>query len=155
MSSGQERDTLPDALIEYLSGGKLITGATIDPEGRPYMMVMNSAIAIDAHTIRFALDHRTKSLAHLRDRPVMMLEVIGEGFVFGVRGQARVIKELMANCPVPSALIQLEVEAVKSDLPPGVQIKPIEFSWGALESFMGPVEVRMFEEIRTTPSKPT
>jgi|CXWL01.1.fsa_nt_gi predicted pyridoxine 5'-phosphate oxidase superfamily flavin-nucleotide-binding protein len=154
MSSGQERDTLPDALIEYLSGGKLITGATIDLEGRPYMMVMNSAIAIDPQTIRFALDHRTHTLAHLRERPAMMLEVIGEGFVFGVRGEARVIKELMANCPIPSALMQLDVETVKSDLPPGVQIRPIEFSWGALAPLMAPVEARMFEEIRTTANEP-
>jgi hypothetical protein len=148
MSSGQERDSLPDVLIEYLSGGRLITGATIDAKGRPYMMVMNSAVALDAHTICFALDHRTKTLTHLRERPAMMLEVIGEGFVFGVRGHARVIKELMANCPIPSALMRFDVEAVKSDLPPGVQIKPIEFNWGALEAFMGPVEGAMFEEIR-------
>lgn len=148
MSSGEELDTLPEALVQYLSGGKLVTGATIDGEARPYMMVMNSAVAVDNHTIRFALDHRTKSLANLRERPAMMLEVIGDGFVFGVRGQARIVKELMANCPVPSALMQLDVEAVKSDLPPGVQIKPIEFSWGALEQFMAPVEGRMFGEIR-------
>ncbi|MBI5289883.1 MAG: pyridoxamine 5'-phosphate oxidase family protein [Chloroflexi bacterium] len=148
MSSGDARDTLPDALIEYLAGGRLVAGATVDADGRPYTMVMNSVIAVDAHTIRFALDHRTHTLAHLRERAAMMLEVIGDGFVFGVRGEARIVKELMERCPVPSALIQFDVEAVKSDLPPGVQIKGIEFDWGSLAPVMGPVEARMFEEIR-------
>ncbi len=149
MSSGDARDTLPDALAQYLAGGRLVFGATIDADGRPYTMVMNSVVAIDAHTIRFALDHRTHTLAHLRERPALMLEVIGDGFVFGVRGQARIVKELMAQCPVPSALVQLDVETVKSDLPPGVQIKGIEFDWGALAPVMLAVEDRMFEEIRT------
>jgi predicted pyridoxine 5'-phosphate oxidase superfamily flavin-nucleotide-binding protein len=148
MSSGAERDALPDAAIQFLTGGRLIFGATIDDEGRPYTMVMNSVVAIDAHTLRFALDHRTHSLKNLRDRPAMMLEVVGDGFVFGIRGTARVIKETMDHGPIPSALVQLDIETVKSDLPPGVNISPIEFSWGALQPFMGPVEPLMFEELR-------
>lgn len=148
MSSGTERDTLPDAVVEFLAGGRLVFGATIDDEGRPYSMVMNSAVALDSHTIRFALDHRTHTLKNLRERPAMMLEIVGDGFVFGVRGTVRTLKEKMENAPIPSALMQLDIESVKSDLPPGVQVRAIEFDWGSLEPFMGPVEPRMFEELR-------
>jgi hypothetical protein len=111
-------------------------------------MVMNSPVAIDAHTIRFALDHRTHTLKNLRERPAMMLEVIGDGFVFGVSGTARIIKEQMEHCPVPSALVQLDVETVKRDLPPGVEVDAPEFRWGALQEYMGAVEPKMFDEIR-------
>jgi hypothetical protein len=149
MSSGQEREELPQPLIDYLSGGKLVIGATTDSEGRPYTMVMNSAVAVNAHTIRFALDHRTHTLTHLRERSGMSLEVIGEGFVFGVRGTARIIKEKMDHAPIASALVQIDVESVKSDLPPGVQVHAPTFEWGALEQYMTGIEPAMFEELRS------
>lgn len=148
MSSGEQRDELPQALIDYLSGGKLVIGATTDAEGRPYTMVMNSAVATDAQTIRFALDHRTHTLVNLRERPAMSLEVIGDGFIFGIRGTARVVKEKMDHAPIASALVQLDVESVKSDLPPGVQVHAPAFEWGALEQYMTGVEPAMFEELR-------
>ncbi len=53
---------MPDDLVAYLAGGRLVVGATIDEHGEPYTMVMNSAIAIDPRTIRFCLDHRTHTL---------------------------------------------------------------------------------------------
>jgi len=152
VGSGTETDALPDAIVEYLAGGRLVIGASVDADGRPYPMVMNSAVAVDARTIRFALDHRTKTLQNIRERPAMSLEVIGDGFVFGIRGTTRVIREKMEHCPVPSALVQLDVESVKSDLPPGVQVRPPEFSWGALEPFMAKVEPSMFEELKTAPA---
>ncbi len=149
MSSGNERETLPDAVVEFLIGGRLVIGATIDDDGRPYTMVMNSVIAIDGQTIRFALDHRTHTLKNLRERPAIMLEIVGDGFVFGVRGTVRILRDTMESGPIPSALMQLDIESVKSDLPPGVQVNAIAFSWGSLQPFMGPVEPRMFEELRT------
>jgi predicted pyridoxine 5'-phosphate oxidase superfamily flavin-nucleotide-binding protein len=149
MSSGNARDTLPDAVVEFLAGGRLVFGATIDDDGQPYTMVMNSVVAIDTRTLRFALDHRTHTLTNLRSRPAMMLEVVGDGFVFGVRGTVRILKEKMEHFPVPSALMQLDIESVKSDLPPGVQVSAIDFNWGSLQAFMGPVEPAMFEELRT------
>jgi hypothetical protein len=136
-------------VVDYLRGGRLVVGSTVDDEGHPYTMVMNSAIALDPRTIRFALDHRTQTLRNLRERPAMSLEIIGDGFVFGVRGTTKIIRDTMEKCPVPSALVQLDVEAVKSDLPPGVQVKPLEFHWGALEPYMTTIEPPMFEEIRT------
>jgi predicted pyridoxine 5'-phosphate oxidase superfamily flavin-nucleotide-binding protein len=148
MSSGAERDELPQPLIDYLSGGRLVVGATIDAEGRPYTMVMNSAVAVDARTIRFALDHRTHTLVNLHNRPAMSIEIVGDGFIFGVRGTARIIKERMDHAPIASALAQLDVESVKSDLPPGVQVHAPRFEWGALEQYMSGVEPAMFDELR-------
>ena len=139
---------MPDDLIAYLSGGRLVTGATIDEKGDPYTMVMNSAIAIDPRTIRFCLDHRTRTLTNLRACGRMMLEVIGDGMVYGVRGAVTVINEQMEHAPVPSSLLELAVEEVKRDLPPGVEVDAPAFRWGAIAPYMAPVEPPMFEEIR-------
>lgn len=149
MSSGNEQPVLPTEVVEFLTGGRLVFGATIDDDGHPYTMVMNSVLAVDERTLRFALDHRTRTLVNIKQRPTMMLEVVGDGFVVAVRGQTRILKEKLDSMPVPSALVQLDVESVKSDLPPGVNVKAIEFDWGALQSFMGGVEQAMFEELRT------
>jgi hypothetical protein len=79
----------------------------------------------------------------------MMLQVIGNGLIFGVRGTARVIREQMDNAPIPSAMVELTVEAVKRDLPPGVQVTAPAFEWGPMGGYMMPIEEKMFEEMRT------
>jgi hypothetical protein len=55
----------------------------------------------------------------------------------------------MDHAPIPSALVELVVETVKRDLPPGVEVDPPAFRWGALAAYMTNVEPAMFEEIRT------
>jgi len=149
MSSGKPRDAMPDELLAWLRGGRLVMGATVDAEGRPYTMVMNSVVAIDAQTLRFALDHRTHTLANLRERPSMMLEVVGDGFIYGIGGTARIAVERMEHAPVPSALVEVAVETVKRDLPPGVEVAAPSFRWGALEAYMTSVEPAMFGELRS------
>lgn len=149
MSSGKPKDEMPPELVEFLAGGRLIVGATVDAEGLPYTMVLNSAVALDARTIRFALDRRTHSLKNIEAHGAMMFEIIGDGFIFGVRGAARVIRDQMEHAPTPSALIEVSVETVKRDLPPGVQIQPPQFEWGPLGQYMTPIEPPMFEELRT------
>lgn len=149
MASGDAAAELPADLLAYLSGGRLVVAATVDQGGAPYTMVMNSAVAVDPTTVRFALDHRTHTLKNIRANPRMMLEVIGESFIYGVSGSARVLRDQMEHAPIPSALVEMRVEGVKSDLPPGVEVDAPRFRWAALERFMGPVEPAMFEELRT------
>ncbi len=149
MSSGRPEAVMPEDLIAYLQGGRLVVGATIEANGEPYTMVMNSVVAVDDHTIRFCLDHRTHTLTNLRANSRMMLEVIGDGLVYGVRGAAKIIRDQMDHAPIPSALVELVVETVKRDLPPGVEVDAPAFRWGALGAYMTNVEPAMFEEIRT------
>jgi hypothetical protein len=148
MSSGQPKDAMPDELVAYLEGGRLVVAATVDSDGMPYTMVMNSAMAVDANTIRFCIDHRTHSLKNIRGNGRIMFEVIGDGFIYGVRGSARVVVEKMEHAPIPSAMVEVSVETVKRDLPPGVEVEGPRFRWGALEQFMAPVEPKMFAEMR-------
>ena len=149
MSSGKPNDEMPLELVSFLAGGRLVVASTVDAEGLPYTMVMNSAVALDAHTIRFALDRRTHSLKNIEAHGAMMFEIIGDGFIYGVRGAARVLREQMEHAPTPSALIEVSVETVKKDLPPGVQVTAPTFEWGPFGAYMTPIEPAMFEELRT------
>ena len=149
MASGAPKEALPDDLVAYLTGGQLIVAATIDADGNPYTMVMNSAIAVDAHTIRFALDRRTHSLKNIEATGRIMFEIIGDGMAYGVRGVAAIVRETMDHAPIASALIEVAVETVKRDLPPGVEVDAPRFRWGPLGDYMTNIEPSMFEELRT------
>ena len=149
MSSGDPKDEMPAELVAFFDGTHIVMAATVDGDGLPYTMVLNSAVALDEHTLRFALDHRTHSLKNIRANGTIMLEVIGDGFIHGVRGPARIIREQMDHAPIPSALVQVDVELVKRDLPPGVEVDPPSFRWGALAQFMTAVEPQMFAELRS------
>jgi hypothetical protein len=149
MGSSNEREDLPEAVVAFLNGSHIVVGATIDDDGYPYTMIMNSAIAVDPKTVRFALDHRTSTLRFVRERPAMAIEIVGDGFVVAARGTARILRERMEHAPVPSALVQFDIQAVKSDLPPGVGMKPPHFDWGALGEYMRGVEPAMFKELRS------
>ena len=149
MSSGKPNDEMPPELVGFLRGGRLIVASTVDKNGQPYTMVMNSAVALDAHTIRFALDRRTHSLKNIEANGVMMFEIVGDGFIFGVRGTAKVIREQMEHAPTPSAMIEVGVELVKRDLPPGVSVRAPAFEWGPLGAYMSPIEPAMFDELKT------
>ncbi len=149
MSSGTPKDAMPPELVAFLDGTHVVMAATIDEEGLPYTMVLNSAVAIDEHTVRFAIDHRTHSLKNIRANGRIMLQIIGDGFINGVRGTARVVREQMEHAPVPSALVQVDVELVKRDLPPGVEVDAPVFRWGALGPYMTNIEPQMFAELRS------
>jgi predicted pyridoxine 5'-phosphate oxidase superfamily flavin-nucleotide-binding protein len=149
MASGRPQAEMPDDLVRYLAGGRLVVVATVDADGWPYTMVMNWAAAKDASTIRLSMDRRTHSLKNVEANGRVMLEVIGDGLIYGVRGTARVIQEQMRHAPVPSAMVEVAVEHVKRDLPPGVIIEGPIFRWGALDPFMTPLDPLGIEELKT------
>lgn len=140
---------LPARALEALAGGRLVVVATVDERGWPYTMVMNWAAARDARTIRLSLDSRTHTLANIRRNGRVMLEVLADGVIMGVRGSARIIQEQMAHAPIPSAMVEVAVEHVKDDLIDGVEFTGPSFRWGALESFMAPLDPLGIAELKS------
>jgi len=149
MASGRPQAEMPEDLVSYLAGGRLVVVATVDADGWPYTMVMNWAAAKDARTVRLSMDRRTQSLKNIEANGRVMLEVIGDGLIYGVRGTARVIQQQMRHAPTPSAMVEVAVDHVKRDLPPGVIVEGPVFRWGALEPLMAPLDPLGIEELRT------
>ena len=139
--------SMPDDLVRHLVGGKLVVVATVDEDGLPYTMIMNWAVARDASTVRLSLDRRTQTLRNLRGNPRVMLEVLGDGLAYGVRGTASIVQEEMRFAPVPSAMVEVAVDLVKRDLIPGVQLTGPQFEWGALAPVMGPADEKGLREL--------
>jgi len=140
---------LPPKAVEALAGGRLVVVATIDEEGWPYTMVMNWAAARDAKTVRLSLDRRTRTLANIRRNGRVMLEVLADGVIVGVRGSARIIQEQMAHAPIPSAMVEVTVELVKDDLIDGVEFTGPSFRWGTLEQVMAPLDPLGIAELKS------
>ncbi len=139
---------MPSDLVDYLAGGKIVVVATVDDDGSPYTMIMNWALALDAKTLRLSLDRRTQTLRNVEANGRVMVEVIGDGLAYGVRGTARVIIEEMRHAPVPSAMVEVAVDMVKRDLVPGVEIEGPKFRWGTLAAVMGPADESGLRELR-------
>ena len=131
MSSGAEREELPQPLIDYLTGGRLVVGSTIDSEGRPYTMVMNSLVAVDAHTLRFALDHRK----------------VAPGNVFGAfRGAAFNGEDFIAEAVKRGAIAV--VAATGAEVPDGTLAILDEPSEG-LDPLMQQAFYRLLDDLRS------
>lgn len=147
--SGPTLTEMPDELVEHLRHGRLVVLATVDADGWPYTMVMNWAAAKDARTLRLSIDRRTQSLRNVMANGRVMVEVIGDGLIYGVRGSASVIQQQMKYAPVPSAMVEVRVDMVKRDLPGGVEVDGPVFRWGALEPVMAALDPLGIEELRT------
>lgn len=127
---------MPADLVEWLSGGKIVVVATVDAEGWPYTMIMNWAVAVDETIVRLSIDRRTTTLKNIEANGRVMIEVLGDGLAYAVRGDARVILDVMEHAPIPSAMVEVKVNRVKKDLVPGVEFEGPKFHWGALEPVM-------------------
>lgn len=139
---------MPADLIEWLAGGKIVVVASVDADGWPYTMIMNWAVATDPHTIRLSIDRRTSTLKNIEANGRVMIEVLGDGLAYAVRGSARVILDVMRSAPIPSAMVEVSVNLVKKDLVPGVEFEGPKFGWGALEPVMGKSDPLGIAELR-------
>lgn len=125
---------LPDRVVDWLVGGHPIVVATVDDSGCPYTCIVGSCVAIDSTRVRFALFSNSRTLANLRDRPSIFLETLGDGLVFGISGTARVVKDPMVASAYPPhhyTMVEVVVDSVKDDHPPGVRITGMSYDFAA------------------------
>lgn len=139
---------MPDDLVAWLAGGKIVVVATIDAEGWPYTMIMNWAVATDPNTVRLSIDRRTTTLKNIEANGRVTIEVLGDGLAYAVRGSARVILDVMQHAPIPSAMVEVGVDRVKKDLVPGVEFEGPKFRWGALAPVMDRADPLGIAELR-------
>lgn len=106
---------LSPEVFALLQGDRPIVLATVDDEGWPDTAPFSWAVAIDAKTVRVAVNEQVETLRNIRRNGRVRLCVIGGGMTVSVRGQARVIREHMASTPLATAIVEIRVDEVKND----------------------------------------
>jgi predicted pyridoxine 5'-phosphate oxidase superfamily flavin-nucleotide-binding protein len=112
-------EALPERVVGFLQGGRTTVVATADREGNPWTGVMSWVRARDARTVLMIVAKHSRSLQNIRENGKVALQLLGDDFVYGVTGRARVAEESIEGAPVPAAMVEVEVLEVKDDLTPG------------------------------------
>lgn len=108
---------LPDVLVHRLrhAGSRPVTLSTVDEHGRPNSAPISWIVARDARTLRVAVTHNTDTLRNVRRNGRVCITVLGSGLAMTVTGRGRVVKDTMDSLPFPTAMVEIDVEAVKDD----------------------------------------
>ena len=142
---------LPRDLVNFLTGGQCCIVATLDDAGAPATTLMTWVVARDPVTLTMAFDQRSRALRNLRKRPLVAIEVLGDGLCYGLRGHAEVEKETMDAAPFPSALVAVRIEECRDHGAPGVRFFGPRYEFEAGKEHRGEVEKAVFAELRGTP----
>lgn len=123
---------LPQQAVDWLVGGNPVAISTVDEDGHPYGGIVGSCVAIDATTLRFAAFSSGATLRNIRSSGRVFIETLGDGLVVGASGRARVVKDPMDASAYPPhhyVMVEVTVESVKDDHPPGVRIQGMRYDY--------------------------
>jgi predicted pyridoxine 5'-phosphate oxidase superfamily flavin-nucleotide-binding protein len=105
---------LPEELVEQLQKEPLVLLHTIDAESQvPTSSAISWVKALDAETLRVALDKRSRLIANMKANPKVTLTIFGAGSVFAVNGSAAVAAEEMEGVPLKLSCFDIKVEFVR------------------------------------------
>jgi hypothetical protein len=144
---------LPRRVVEFLRGGYPVVAATVDAAGEPMTTLVTWIVAADPLTLRLAMS-KGAALANVERIATMSFEIIGEGFVFGARGQAHIVKETMETSPFPSSVVEVRLTEVRDHSHRGVvtTAPTALYAHGKTHRYLA--EDAIFSELRT-PDDPT
>jgi len=122
---------------------------TVDEEGFGHA-VMTWAVAAASDRVRFAADHRSRTLANLQRTGKAGLEIIGPGNILAmIKGPARQVRERLQAAPFGMALWELTVTDVKDQAWENVTVSPLTFQWvGPKAEEMRRMEAAVLAELR-------
>lgn len=142
-------NSVPQRLLDFLSGGAPAILASAGADGWPYL-VMTWAVARDARTVRVAVDVGSTTQANLTRDAVATVQVLGpDNLVFLVKGRARTIKTQLAAAAFPISMVELAVVEVKDQAWPVAAVSPLRFAWqGENRLALEEMERRILAEMR-------
>lgn len=141
---------LPENVVDFLQGGKCVVLATSDEQGWPRTALMSWVVAKDSRTIRVAIDSRGRTMKNIEATGKVMMEILGDNIVCGVRGTAKVIKGKMDSSPFPSVVVEISVEEVKDDLGGGTEFVGPYYVFAPDKGYRQEVEKAVFQELKST-----
>lgn len=114
---------LTDSLLEMLQSETFVLLSTVDAEtGGPTSTAISWLYAVNAGTIRLAIDHRSRLVANMKTNPLITITVFGEGSVHAINGRASVKTDPLPDLPFKLCCFDVEIEAVRNALFYGAQL---------------------------------
>lgn len=101
-------------MIDYLQGGTVVTLSAVEPTSKSiYSTALSWVYAIDAKTIRFAIDSKSDFITIIDSDPRVVLTFIGLESAYSVNGKAVVKIRKTEELTLKLALVEVEVEEVR------------------------------------------
>ncbi|MBO8163593.1 MAG: pyridoxamine 5'-phosphate oxidase family protein [Brevibacillus sp.] len=105
---------LSSELVKQLQGQTVVFVNVVEPESKQvYTSALSWVYAIDAKTIRFAVDTKSEMVNILEKDPQISFSFIGNESAYAVSGKATVKVRKTDNLTLKMALLEVEVQEVR------------------------------------------
>lgn len=105
---------LTNEMVAYLQGGSVVLLNAVEPTSNNiYTTALSWVYAIDAKTIRFAIDSKSDFISIIESDPRVVLNFVGLESTYSVNGNATVKVKQTEGLTLKLALVEVEVQAVR------------------------------------------
>jgi hypothetical protein len=114
---------LTDSLLSQLKSETFVLLSTIDADsGGPTSSAISWIYALNASTLRLAIDHRSRLVENIIGNPLVTITVFGDGKVHAINGRASIALDPLPEVPFKLCCFDIGVEAVRNALFYGAQL---------------------------------
>ncbi len=114
---------LNEALLSKFKQETLILLSTIDHEnGGPSTSAISWVHAVDASTIRFAVDQRSRIVSNIKADDKVNITLFADQSVFVVYGTASIVTDALEDVPFKLTCVDITIDAVRDSMFYGARI---------------------------------
>ena len=114
---------MTDTLLSQLKSETFVLLNTIDVEtGGPTSSAISWVYALNASTLRLAIDYRSRLVENIRNNPLVTITVFTDGKVHAINGRASVALDPLPEVPFKLCCFDISIEAVRNALFYGAQL---------------------------------
>lgn len=106
---------LPPAVMNFVRGGRIVIVATVDEDGKPNSAPFSWAVARDSKTIRIGINHEISTLHNIRRSGQVSMTISSPDIQVTMKGTAKVVKEMIEEAPLPTAIVEVTIHEVRDD----------------------------------------
>lgn len=100
---------LPFTAMNLLQGEQLVFAVSANSSGEIYSTAISWLVAVDQHTIRFAISPKSRLLQNIKDVPTMQILAALPENVLAIQGLAVQKLSKIPNVPFPMACVEMVI----------------------------------------------
>lgn len=114
---------MTETLLTQLQSETFVLLSTVDAEtGGPTSSAISWIYALNAATLRIAIDHRSRLVENIKNNPLVTITVFGDGTVHAINGRATIALDPLPEVPFKLCCFDISIEAVRNALFYGAQL---------------------------------